>query len=44
MNHWQGLLQGNKCWVAEYYTMFGEEGKPYKAHMRIVDKIGHLIY
>ncbi len=43
MNHWQGLLQGNKCWVEEYYTKFGVDGKPYKAHRSIVDKLGHLI-
>lgn len=43
MNHWQGLLEGNKCWVEEYYARFGVDGKPYKAHRTIIDKLGHLI-
>ena len=43
MNHWQSLLQGDKSWVEKYYAIFGVDGKPYKAHRAIVNKLGPLI-
>ncbi|WP_432719017.1 hypothetical protein [Pectinatus frisingensis] len=43
MNHWQSLLQGDKSWIEKYYAIFGVDGKPYKAHRAIVNKLGPLI-